>query len=380
MLANVSVDAQQIGPVSVEVRTSAPLTPITALGRWQMGYELHLTNFGSRTIELLQVDALDGAGTVIGSWGGPALAQRVVGLGTQISPISPRQSPLERLPHKAGERLVAFMWATGNAQSVTPQKIHHRLIYRSPARVDTITTASADLNRSLVTLAAPVDGGPWVAIRGPSNTSGHRLSHVAVDGLAGIPQRYAVDWAALGPDGRLFKGDSTKPENWYGHGAAVRSVAAGKVVYVRSDAPERAAMMREVPEILEAEEAMGNAIIVDIGDGRFATYAHLKPGGVHVRVGDAVTVGQELGAIGNSGNSLGPHLHFHVSTSPKPLGGEGIGFHIGEFELMGRVMSPATLLNGGSWAPNAAQPSRAVRAESPLENMVVRFGSEPVKR
>jgi murein DD-endopeptidase len=376
-----SVEAQQIGSVSVEVRTSAPLTPVSALGRWQMGYELHLTNFGSKTVELVQVDALDGAGTVIGSWGGPALAQRVVALGTQASPVSTLQNSLERLSHKAGERLLAFMWATGNATSTAPQQIHHQVIYRSSARIDTITIAPAGLDRSPVALlASPVDGGPWVAIRGPSNTSGHRLSHVAVDGLAGIPQRYAVDWAALGPDGRLFKGDSTKSENWYGYGAPVRSVASGKVVYMRNDAPERAAMMRKVPEVLEAEEAMGNAIIVDIGGGRFATYAHLKPGSVRVHVGDAVTAGQELGVIGNSGNSLGPHLHFHVSTSPTPLGGEGVGFHMTEFELVGRVMSSATLLNGGSWVANAAQPARTVRAESPLENMVVRFGPGPVRR
>ncbi|MGV3709339.1 MAG: M23 family metallopeptidase [Gemmatimonas sp.] len=376
-----TASGQQIGRVSVEVRSSAPLTPITALGRWQMGYELHLTNFGSSAVELVQVDALDEADKVVGSWGGPALAQRILCLGTQASPMSAPQNPLERLSHKDGERLVAFMWLTGSISTMTPQKIHHRIIYRSKAQIDTITTNPRDLDRSLVGLQAPpVNGGPWVAIRGPSNTSGHRLSHVAVDGLVGIPQRYAVDWAALGPDGRLFKGDSTRVENWYGYGAPVRSVAVGKVVYVRADASEHAPMVRDVPLTLSAEDSMGNAVIVDVGTGRFATYAHLKPGSVRVRVGDAVAVGQELGAIGNSGNSLGPHLHFHVSNSPKPLGGEGIGFHIDEFELVGRVPSSAILVNGGSWVPNAAQPARTVRAESPLENMVVRFGPEPVRR
>jgi hypothetical protein len=44
--------------------------------------------------------------------------------------------------------------------------------------------------------------------------------------------------------------------------------------------------------------------------------------------------------------------------------------------LIGRVPGLAALLSGGQWTPNAAQPSRAVTGEMPLEDMVIRFVSE----
>jgi hypothetical protein len=58
------------------------------------------------------------------------------------------------------------------------------------------------------------------------------------------------------------------------------------------------------------------------------------------------------------------------------LAGEGLPFSFESFMLIGRVPGLAALLNGGQWTPTAAQPSRAVTGEMPLEDMVVRFVSE----
>ena len=51
---------------------------------------------------------------------------------------------------------------------------------------------------------------------------------------------------------------------------------------------------------------------MDIGGGRYAFYAHMRPGSLRVKLGDQVTVGQLLGNVGNSGNSSEPHLHMHI--------------------------------------------------------------------
>ncbi|MCA9569300.1 MAG: M23 family metallopeptidase, partial [Myxococcales bacterium] len=59
----------------------------------------------------------------------------------------------------------------------------------------------------------------------------------------------------------------------------------------------------------------GNYVSIDHADGRRTYYGHLKLGSVLVSAGDTVTCGQQLGEVGSSGNSTGPHLHFEVRVA-----------------------------------------------------------------
>jgi murein DD-endopeptidase MepM/ murein hydrolase activator NlpD len=54
-------------------------------------------------------------------------------------------------------------------------------------------------------------------------------------------------------------------------------------------------------------------------------------------VEDRVRQGQEIGRVGNSGNTGEPHLHFHVMNSPQPLTAVNLPFEIDRFELQGTV-------------------------------------------
>jgi murein DD-endopeptidase MepM/ murein hydrolase activator NlpD len=58
-----------------------------------------------------------------------------------------------------------------------------------------------------------------------------------------------------------------------------------------------------------------NLIRVLHDDGTMGVYAHLKENGVYVRVGERVSVGQEIAESGNTGYSTGPHLHFAVQVN-----------------------------------------------------------------
>jgi murein DD-endopeptidase MepM/ murein hydrolase activator NlpD len=65
----------------------------------------------------------------------------------------------------------------------------------------------------------------------------------------------------------------------------------------------------------------GNWIVIAHGNGLVTKYMHSSA--VYVNVGDAVTRGQNIGAVGNTGNSFGAHLHFQVElngSAVDPLG------------------------------------------------------------
>ena len=54
----------------------------------------------------------------------------------------------------------------------------------------------------------------------------------------------------------------------------------------------------------------GNLIIVDHGNGVETWYGHCSK--LYAKVGDTVTAGDVVAAVGSTGNSTGPHLHFEI--------------------------------------------------------------------
>ncbi|MBW4042995.1 MAG: M23 family metallopeptidase [Acidobacteria bacterium] len=56
----------------------------------------------------------------------------------------------------------------------------------------------------------------------------------------------------------------------------------------------------------------GYWIEIDDGDGTQTGYAHIRPGGIFVQVGQRVSAGQNIASVGQTGAATGPHLHFEV--------------------------------------------------------------------
>ena len=112
------------------------------------------------------------------------------------------------------------------------------------------------------------------------------------------------------------------------------------------------------------ETVGGNHVIIDIGGGHYAFYAHLKPGSLRVKVGDRVKRGQVIALVGNTGNSTEPHLHFHISDYPSPLGSEGMPYGYDAFEVVGSCRN----------FTSCDRSAPVVRhGEIPLANTLVRF-------
>src|SRR5690606_30765550 len=134
------------------------------------------------------------------------------------------------------------------------------------------------------------------------------------------------DWEQLDEAGRIYDGPRADPKSYTIFGAEALAVADATVAAVIDGLPEQTP--GEYPTNIPLAQADGNSVILDLGGGRFALYAHLQPGSLRVKPGERVRRGQVLGLVGNSGNSVAPHLHFHVMDGPSPLDANGLPYAI----------------------------------------------------
>lgn len=362
--------AQTHSAIPVDLEVPIAPTPVQADGKVHLVYELHITNFDkpARDLTLTRVE-------VLGDGPGSAPLARLAGedLAKQMGrPGAPKNLPDKRRI-AGGMRAIVFLWITVDSAAAVPRTLIHRLAFviEKVNGERTVEGASVEVRReSPIVISAPLRGEGWMAANGPSNRAEneHRRAINTVDGKARIAQRFAIDWIKFGPNGRLWSGNSEKNTDWFGYGAEIVAVADAAVAAVNDAVPENKPNTdaRVVPVTLET--IAGNYVILNLGNGRYAMYAHMQPGKTRVKVGDKVRRGEVLGLVGNSGNSDGPHLHFQICDANSPLGSEGLPFVFQSFEKLGEGSLND---NGASWKPIGKVEER--RVETPLENVVVRF-------
>jgi Peptidase family M23 len=109
-------------------------------------------------------------------------------------------------------------------------------------------------------------------------------------------------------------------------GVNVLAPAAGVVVGVRDDEPERAFLEGGAAAVANRE--CGNGVRIDHGGGLSTQLCHMRAGSLRVRQGEQVSAGQVLGRIGLSGSTQFPHLHlslFRDGEKVDPLTGAPLG-------------------------------------------------------
>ncbi|MER7172533.1 M23 family metallopeptidase [Streptomyces mesophilus] len=185
-------------------------------------------------------------------------------------------------------------------------------------------------------LIDPPVTGRWTALNSPA-------TKVPSHGTHAYGQTYAIDIVAEPEDrdrpGFAWVRPVTRPNAAFpAFGAPLLAVADAAVVHAEDgqrDHRSRNSLLallylmfvESVGRTLGgARRVVGNHVVLDLGDGTYALYAHLERGSLRVRTGDRVTTGQQLARCGNSGNSTEPHVHFQLMDAPDPTAARGLPF------------------------------------------------------
>ena len=289
-------------------------------------YELRLSNPTPTAVNLAKVDVIDAATGKILLEAGPA------DIGKRFS-IGGRRGA-EATSLSVGQFGVLFLHVALATSANVPRAIAHRIsgLLLQPNKEFTITVGETPvIDANPVLLGPPLIGKGYLAGDGCCDTIRHVRALLPLNGRFALAQRFAIDWEQVDEHNRLVKGDLSKVENYTIFGKDVIAVADGAVVATRNDLPEQPP--GKLPDNLPIDQADGNFVVLDIGNGAFALYAHMQPGSVKVARGAKVKYGELLGKVGNTGNTSAPHLHFHVMDGPSPLQSNGIPYIINHFSM-----------------------------------------------
>jgi murein DD-endopeptidase MepM/ murein hydrolase activator NlpD len=281
----------------------------------------------------------------------------------------------------AGEAGVMFFDVTYADSNDVPCAIALRVNSEQPEnkRIPDATLLGPPLKvsaQAAIVIAPPFKGAGWLDANGCCVEVGpHRFAVNATNGTIQPSEQFAIDWITVDHQGKAFRTDGKKSEDWLCYGAELLAVAPGTVVEVMRDLPDEPPGV--APTNLTIAEIPGNHVILDLGGGRYAAYAHLAPHSATVHVGDHVKTGDRLGLLGNSGNTTGPHLHFQISDRPSLLDATSLPFVFENMTLQGRTSADLDEMEiysiNGTPMPMDSNVAKPLRLAMPLSRDVVSF-------
>jgi Peptidase family M23 len=367
-----------VSPLVVMPLTS-PNPVLGADGKVHLAYEMVLVSMAPADIGLKKVETLDAtSGAVLGTMEGDGLAQMLkLNGGNKGTTLS------------GGGSGTLFMDVTLAKDATVPKAIKHRfdidVAKAAPAQVSgdhdpapepaqalVFTSNPLAVGPAAVVIAPPLKGSNWVAGGGCcAPPSYHRGATLPINGAIHVAERFAIDFVQLNDKNMLIAGPMETLSSYAYFGDEIYSVADGTVVGTADGLKEQ--VPGKLPADATIHMAAGNHVVVEIGEGRFAFYAHMQPGSVRVKVGDKVKTGQVLGLLGNSGNTDTPHLHFHVMDGPSPLVSNGLPYVFTDFTGQGRVTHEQPLWTGGAVTVDKDALAGPHKDQLPLADQVVSF-------
>lgn len=350
----------------------APSAPVVGTDRRNhLAYEIRLVNTSPLDATIDQVQPRAGGKPFGPPLTGDALAAMIK--------IGDGQGGGATIP--AGGAALLFMDVTYGRRAPVPRKLQHGF---SVTLTDPGNPADAQnnsfvgvpvrvLREPAIAVEPPLRGPRWVVANGCCNPiNAHRGAALNINGTTHVAQRYAIDFVQLNSADTLFTGPIDQLAGYGYFGAPIRSVSGGRVVRVRDDEPEQVPGALPVGQTVNTAD--GNYVVIRIDGGHYAFYAHMQPGSLRVKVGDRVRAGQVLGLLGNTGNTDGPHLHFHIMDGPSPLQSNGVPFVFTRFRNRGWMVNGADLQTGDVAEIDPAVRGGSYRDTMPLGFDVLDFG------
>ena len=348
------VAAEEVLSPLVATPVAEPSQVLGADDKVHLAYEIVLMNMASTTLGIGKIETLDAAsGAVLGMLEGEGLSKmfRLNGgaKGVELA---------------AGGSGILFMDVALAKDAAVPKALSHRFQIAvakqaggasgsdhdpapEPPQAITFTTDPLTVGPPAVVLAPPLKGARWVVGGGCCTPySYHRGATLPINGAVRVAERFAIDFVQLDDANKIASGPKEELASYRFLGDEIYSVADGTVAAIEDGLPDQ--VPGKLPEGATIQMAAGNHVVVDIGEGRFAFYAHMQPGSVRVKVGDKVSTGQVLGLLGNSGNTDAPHLHFHVMDGPSPLLANGLPYVFTSFAGQGVITDEQPLFSGGT--------------------------------
>ena len=369
--------ADQFTPVIASPHVPKARPVLGTDGQYHLVYELVCTNTKPVTATLQKVEVRDDRSPpgVIAAYKGDTLLAQLRTLGNTAAGSAEIEFD--------GTRLLLVHLTFASRAAVPRRLLHHFELLGAASPSASAPTAMSYTAAPLtpappaLVLGPPLAGKGWVAVNGCCEADGvHRRSAQPVNGRLVFAQRFAIDWMRLNDHGRLVHGDPADVHSYAAYGADVLAVADGTVVETLNTLDDQLPPHLPDPKTITLENVEGNHVVLDLGHGVFAFYAHLQKGSVMVKPGERVTRGRVLGKLGNSGNSSAPHLHFHIMDGSSVLGSEGLPYVIDRFGLAGQI--PAAQFAAaegveGDWSQGLSPQPSTRRRQFPLDLTIIDF-------
>lgn len=363
---------------TLAVRPLADAHPVLGSDdRVHLAYELIVTNPSNFFITIDKVEVVTPTGESLAMMSGDGLARMT----TRYSGSNNLFAP--------GQTSIVFMDVSFGPKAVLPKSVLARITISRQVAKDgqpapfpssspvpatvTFTAAPVKIGAPARVISPPLRGSGWVSVNGCCDSiTSHRGAIIAVNGKQNAPERFAIDWVQLNKGRRMYVGDGHKLSSFAFYGDPIYSVADGVVVNTYDEVDEQVPL--EPAKGLVPASIGGNMMVVDIGGGAYAFYAHLQRGSLKAKLGDRVRKGQVLGLLGNTGNTDAPHLHFHLMDGISPLYANGLPFVIDHFSSEGVLPADQIdpMFDGKAVTVDARHIGEHVN-QLPLNNEVVDF-------